>query len=106
MSYYKVMVNDRIIDVLTQLIYVKCDKRHPGDIFVCDDASTAEGFLSADRSMVYREQGMPISVEEFDTVVLTEIDKFEYNQLKALTLKTPQEIIDAYTLSLVEGGYV
>ena len=105
MTYYKVMVNDRIIDVLTQLIYVKCDKRH-GDIFVCDKSSTAEGFLSADRSMVYREQGMPVGVKEFDTVVLTEIDKFEYNQLKALTLKTPQEIIDAYTLSHVEGGYV
>lgn len=105
MNYYKVMINDRVIDVLTQLVYVKCDKRH-GDIFVCDNPSTAEGFLSADRSTVYREQGMPIGVKEFDTVELMEIDKFEYNQLKALTLKTPQEIIDAYTLSLVEGGYV
>lgn len=105
MSYYKVMIDDRVVDVLTEILYVKCDKRH-GDIFCCDDASHAEGFLSADRSTVYREQGMPIGLKEFDTVTLVEIDKFEYNQLKALTLKTPQEIIDAYTLSLVEGGYV
>ena len=41
---------------------------------------------------------------EFETVSLVEITKTEYEQLKALNGKTPQEIIDAYTLSLLESG--
>ena len=39
-----------------------------------------------------------------NTVNLEEIDVYEYNQLKILNLKTPEEIIDAYTKSLIDGG--
>jgi hypothetical protein len=45
-----------------------------------------------------------IPVDGYDTVSLEEIDKYEYNQLKILKGKTPEEIIDAYTLSLVKEG--
>lgn len=41
---------------------------------------------------------------KFDLVDLVQIDKDEYLQLRALNMKTPQEIIDAYTLALIEGG--
>ena len=41
---------------------------------------------------------------EYDTVSLEEIDQYEYEQLKALGGKTPEAIIDAYTLSLIQGG--
>ena len=39
-----------------------------------------------------------------DTVELVEISEAEYERLRALNFKTPEEIIDAYTLSLLEGG--
>ena len=37
---------------------------------------------------------------------LVEITEFEYHQLNALNMKTPQEIIDEYTLALLEGGVI
>ena len=40
----------------------------------------------------------------YDTVQLEEISVYEYDKLKALGAKTPEAIIDAYTLSLIEGG--
>ena len=45
-----------------------------------------------------------IPCPEYDTVELQEIDLYEYEQLKALGGKTPEAIIDAYTLSLIQGG--
>lgn len=42
--------------------------------------------------------------QDVDTVSLVEIDVYEYNKLRALNMKTPQEIIDAYTLDLITGG--
>jgi len=35
---------------------------------------------------------------------LEEIEEYEYKQLRALNMKTPEEIIDEYTLLLIEGG--
>lgn len=40
----------------------------------------------------------------YDTVVLEPIDKYEYDQIKALGGTTPEAIIDAYTLTLIQGG--
>jgi hypothetical protein len=37
---------------------------------------------------------------------LVEIDELEYKQLKALNGKTPEEIIDEYTLLLIEEGII
>ena len=38
------------------------------------------------------------------TDTIEEISVYEYDKLKALGAKTPEAIIDAYTLSLIEGG--
>lgn len=43
-------------------------------------------------------------VDDYDTVELIEIDEYEYKQLKMLTLRDPNQIIDEFVLSLVEGG--
>lgn len=43
-------------------------------------------------------------MEGYDTVQLIPIDTYEYQKLKALNGKTAEEIIDAYTLTLLEGG--
>ena len=98
--YYKVIRNDRVIDALDNIIYVRYDKRHDA-IYLCT-AENAEGFLSSDRSRCWAVRSMMPS--KFDLVDLVKIDKDEYLQLRALNMKTPQEIIDAYTLALIEGG--
>lgn len=102
MKYYKVVRGGTVIDVLTGFEFVKYDARHD-DTYFCD-RDHAEGFLSSDRSRVYRIKSMPVGAKQYDTVLIYEIDKYEYEQLVALTLKTPQEIIDAYTLTLLNGG--
>jgi hypothetical protein len=45
-----------------------------------------------------------IQLDGYDTVELIPIDEYEYRQLKVLNLRTPQEIIDEYTLLLINGG--
>ncbi len=102
MTYYKVVKNERVIDVLDSLQYVRVNRRH-NCIFECQPEN-AQGFYSSDKSYIFRIAGMPISTQEFDTVELIPIDIYEYRQLKVLNCKSPEEIIDAYTLALYEGG--
>jgi hypothetical protein len=45
-----------------------------------------------------------LPIDGYDTVELVEIDKYEYERLRMLNLKTPEEIIDEYTLLLLAGG--
>ena len=42
--------------------------------------------------------------EHVDDII--EINEHEYHQLRSLNMKTPQEIIDEYTLTLLEGGLI
>ena len=101
--YYKVLKDGKVIDVLDHLIFVKYQKKH-NIMLVCDE-SEAQAIVSSDGSYVWHiDWLLNIPVNGYDTVELVEIDKYEYEQLKVLNYKTPQEIIDAYTLSLLEGG--
>lgn len=45
-----------------------------------------------------------IPVDGYDTVEIYEIDIYEYEQLRVLNLKTPEEIVDEVVLSMIEGG--
>ena len=61
--------------------------------------------ISSDGKYIWHVYGLyGIPVDGYDTVDLVEIDQYEYNKLRMLNLKTPQEIIDEYTLSLIDGG--
>ena len=101
--YYKVLKNNRVIDVLDRLAFVKYQKKH--DIMIACEKSQAQAIVSSDGKHVWHIYGLySIPVDGYDTVDLVEIDKYEYNQLKMLNLKTPEEIIDEYTLSLIDGG--
>ena len=65
----------------------------------------AQGIISSDGNHIWHVDGYYlIPCPEYDTVELQEIDLYEYKQLKALGGKTPEAIIDAYTLSLIQGG--
>ena len=72
----------------------------------CDESS-AQGIISSDEKYIWHLKHLynfPIEAGERDTVKLEAIDEYEYKQLKSLNMKTPEEIIDEYTLLLIEGG--
>lgn len=105
--YYKVMKNNKVIDVLDNLIYLKWQPKHK--IMVLCDINEAQAILSSDKNTIWHEEtlyNVPISEVYFDTVKVIEIDKYEYEQLKILNLKTPQEIIDSFLLELINSGVV
>ena len=101
--YYKVIKDGKVIDVLDHLSFVKYQEKHR--IMVACAKEEAQAIISSDGDYIWHVVGLyNIPVDGYDTVDLVGIDEYEYNQLKILNYKTPQEIIDAYTLSLLEGG--
>ena len=72
---------------------------------ILTDENDAQAILSSDKNTIWHEETFyKIPVSGYDTVSLVEIDEYEYKQLKALNLLTPEEIIDAYTMQLIEDG--
>lgn len=101
--YYKVLKDNRVIDVLDHLIFVKYQPTH--GIMIACDKSQAQAIVSSDGEYIWHVYGLyGIPVDGYDTVELVEIDQYEYKQLKMFNLKTTEEIIDEYTLLLLEGG--
>lgn len=99
--FYKVVKDDKVIDVLDRLVYLKYQKKHNRMIF-CDE-DEAQAIFSSDGKHIWHEESLyNIPVDGYDTVELIEIDEYEYEQLKILNMKTPQEIIDAYTKMLLD----
>ena len=101
--YYKVLKNNKVIDVLDRLTFVKYQKKH--DIMIACDKSEAQAIISSNGEYIWHIDGLyRIPVDGYDTVELVEIDEYEYKQLKTLNNKTPEQIIDEFVLSLIEGG--
>lgn len=100
--FYKVIHNGNVVDVLDRLTFLKYQPKH--DIMVHCGIEEAQAILSSDQNNIWHVDTLYKAPKEYDTVSLIEITKTEYEQLKALCGKTPQEIIDAYTLSLLESG--
>lgn len=103
--FYKVMKDGRVIDVLDNLVYMKWQDKHKVMLLCSED--DAQAILSSDNTQIWHERSLyKIPVDGFETVDLVEINKYEYEQLKALNGKTPEEIIDAYTLLLIKEGRI
>lgn len=104
--FYKVMKNNRVIDVLDQLLYVKYQPKH--NIMVLCSEDEAQGFLSSNGNTIWHEPSLyKIPVEGvYDTVSIESINQYEYNQLKILNMKTPEEIIDEFMISLLEENII
>ena len=99
--YYKVLKNNKVIDVLDKLIYLKWQPKHK--IMVLSDINEAQAILSSDNETIWHEKTLyRIPVEGYDEVEILPIDKIEYKQLKILNMKTPEEIIDEFLLGLIE----
>lgn len=103
--YYKVLKNNKVIDVLDNLIYLKWEPKHK--IMVLSSEDEAQAILSSDSNTIWHERTMyNVPVDGFDTVDLCEIDKYEYKKLKMLNLNTPEEIIDSFVMSLLESNII
>ena len=105
--YYKVIKDNRVIDVLDHLIYLKYQPKHK--IMVLSDENEAQAILSSDKNTIWHERtlyNIPVNSECYDTVDIEPIDQFEYRKLKTLNLSTPEEIIDSFLLELINNGVV
>lgn len=105
--YYKVMKDNKVIDVLDNLIYLKWQDKHK--IMVLCDENEAQAILSSDKNTIWHERtlyNVPTTELYFDTVDLVEIDEYEYKQLKVLNCKSVQEILNEYTLLLINEGVI
>ena len=101
--YYKVIKNNKVSDVLDQLIYLKYQPKHK--IMVLCDENDAQAILSSDSNTIWHESTLyKIPVDGYDTVTVKEVDEYEYKQLKVLNGNTPEEIIDKYTALLLDMG--
>ena len=101
--FYKVIKNGRVIDVLDQLIYLKYQPKH--QIMVLCSEDDAQAILSSDNTQIWHEETLyRVPVSGYETVKTEQIDEHEYKQLKALNMKTPEEIIDEYNMLLMEMG--
>lgn len=101
--FYKVIKDNKVIDVLDDLIYLKWQDKHK--IMVLSDENEAQAILSSDKNTIWHEKTLyKVPVDGYDTVELFEIDEYEYKQLKVLNMKTPESIIDEYNLLLLEMG--
>lgn len=103
--YYKVIKDNRVIDVLDSLTYLKWQPKHK--IMVLSDENEAQAILSSGKNDIWHVKGFyKVPVEGYDTVEIQEIDKYEYKQLKMLNGKTPEEIVDELILSLLKNDII
>ena len=103
--YYKVLKNNKVIDVLDNLIYLKWEPKHK--IMVLSGIDEAQAILSSDKNTVWHEESLyNIPVSGYETVSVKQINEFEYKQLRMLNGKTPEEILKEYTLLLISEGVI
>ncbi len=103
--FYKVMKNNKVIDVLDHLTYLKWQPKNK--IMLLSDEGEAQAILGSDNNTIWHVEGLyDLPVDGYDTVDLVEIDQYEYKRLRMLNLSTPEEIADSVILSLIEDGII
>ena len=103
--YYKVLKDNKVIDVLDNLIYLKWQPKHK--TMILTDENDAQAILSSDKNSIWHEETLyRIPVDGYETVSVEPIDEFEYKKLKMLNLNTPEEIVDSVVLYLLENGFI
>ena len=103
--YYKVLKNNKVIDVLDHLTYLKWQPKNK--IMLLSGEGEAQAILGSDNNTIWHVEGMyDLPVSGYETVKLVEIDEFEYKQLRVLNMKSPESIIDEYNLLLLEMGVI
>ena len=78
--YYKVLKDNKVIDVLDNLIYLKWQPKHK--IMVLSDINEAQAILSSDNETIWHEKTLyKIPVDGYDTVEIFPIDIYEYKTI-------------------------
>ena len=103
--FYKVMKNNKVIDVLDHLTYLKWQPKNK--IMLLSDEGEAQAILASDGNTIWHVEGLyDLPVDGYDTVDLVEIDKYEFEKLRTLNLSTPEAIIDEFLLTLLENNII
>lgn len=106
MRYFKVIKDDKVIDVLkeTEICYLKYSKRHER-MMNAKNKSDAQAIYSSDCKYIWHVNTLlNIPTDGYDTVSLCEIDVYEYENLRLMNNMTYEEVVDSVILSLIEGG--
>lgn len=99
--YYKVIYNNEVIDVLDNLVYLKYQQKYDRMIF--SNRTAAQAIFSSDRKHIWHVQGLPKPSDEYDTVVLEEIDRYQYFQLKEEKNLNSNKIKDDFVIKFMLG---
>lgn len=100
--YFKVIKDNKVIDVLDNLVFLRYNTKH--DVMLLSNRDQAQAIFSSDKKHIWHLDFLKeLPTDKYDTVIIEKIDKYEYEQLKILNMKTPQEIIDQFVLSLLES---
>lgn len=103
--YFKVIKDGKVIDVLDRLVFLKYQEKYNRMIF-CDEEE-AQAIFSSDREHIWHTEGLyNIPVSGYDEVRLEEIDEYEYKQLRVLNCKSIEDILDEYTMLLIDSGVI
>lgn len=103
--YYKVLKDNRVIDVLDDLIYLKWDSKHK--IMLLCDENEGQAILASDKKTVWHVEGFyELPIDGYDCVTLENIDKYEFEKLRMLNLSTPEKIVDEVVLYLINNGII
>ena len=105
--YYKVIKDNKVIDVLDNLTYLKWQPKHK--IMVLCDIDEAQAILSSNKNTIWHEKSLyiiPTDEIKFDSVEVVEIDRYEYESLRVLNMRSPQEIIDSVIYELLTEGVI
>lgn len=103
--FYKVIKDNKVIDVLDHLTYLKWQERNK--IMLLSDLDEAQAILGSDGDTIWHVEGFyDLPVEGYETVKLVQIDEFEFKQLKMLSCKSLDEVLDEYTLLLIQEGII
>lgn len=100
--FYKVIYNNKVIDVLDRLVYLKHQAKHNRMVLCNEDE--AQAIFSSDRESVWHVEGLyDLPVDGHKTVVVEEIDEFEYERLKVFNGKSREEIIDDFVVLMLDN---
>lgn len=103
--YYKVVKDNKVIDVLDHLTYLKWQPKNKIMLLCGEDE--AQAILSSDNNTIWHVNGFyDLPVDGYDTVKIYEIDKYEYEKLKMLNGKTPEQITDELILYLIQNRII
>lgn len=101
--FYKIIKDGRVIDVTDRLRFLRYQAKF--DRMILSDIGKAQAIYSSDGKTIWHEASLlPMPDNRFETVEAIPINEREYYSLRALNGRTAEEIIDAYTLSLIEEG--